>query len=152
MIWYKNEFVINLNKIKDNILAFENENDIWGKLGRISNSPANLALHICGNLKHNIGAAIGNSGYQRERDTEFTKSNLSRNDVIAEIDSTIEMIEPVLYKLKPEDLNKPFPGKGHEEGQTIGTILVKIAIHMGYHLGQINYHRRIQSEKQSNQV
>lgn len=143
MMWYKNEFVINLNKVKDNLLQFTKEVDIWGKLDGTSNSPANLALHICGNLKNNIGATIGKNGYVRERDLEFTKDNLSRDEVIAEIDSTIKMIEPVLDNLKPEDLNLLFPSIIHEEGQTIGTVLVKIAVHMGYHLGQINYHRRI---------
>jgi hypothetical protein len=143
MIWYKNEFIINLNKLKDNLLLFKNESDIWNKINGTNNSPANLALHICGNLKFNIGAVIGKNGYERERDTEFTKSNLKRDDVIAEVDSTIKMIEPVLDRLQPEEIHLPFPGNIHEEGQTIGTVLVKIAIHLGYHLGQINYHRRI---------
>jgi hypothetical protein len=146
MSWYKNEFVINLNRLKENLLEYKNESDLWSMPGDTKNPPANLALHICGNLKYNIGAAIGGNGYVRDRDREFTIKNQNRDEIIAEIDSTIAMIEPVLDNLKTEDLNKPFPGKGHEEGQTIGSILVKIAIHFGYHLGQINYHRRIQQK------
>ena len=145
MNWYKNEFIINLEKLKDNLLQYKNESDIFTKPGDTKNSPANLAIHICGNLKFNIGSVIGQKSYVRNRDNEFTMKISGRNEVIAEIDSTIEMIEPVLDNLKPEDLQKPFPGNIHEEGQTIGTVLVKIAIHMGYHLGQINYHRRIAS-------
>jgi len=32
-----------------------------------------LALHICGNLQHFVGAILGNTGYIRERDLEFTQ-------------------------------------------------------------------------------
>jgi uncharacterized protein DUF1572 len=146
MIAYKNEFVIYLEKLKDELLKYSNEADIWKLTDTISNTPANLALHVCGNLKHNIGTIMGNNGFVRTRDAEFTIKGLSRDEVIAEIDATIEMIAPVLEGLKPEDLNKPFPGNAHEEWQTFGSILAKIAHHFGYHLGQINYHRRLLSK------
>ena len=143
MTGYKTEFIIALNKMKDNLLQYKDEADIWTKPGGTNNTPANLALHVCGNLKHNIGAEIGKTGYIRNRDLEFTLAYLSRDEVIAEIDSTIEMIEPILDNLKPEDVNKPFPGNIHGEGETIGSVLTKIALHLGYHFGQVNYHRRI---------
>jgi len=146
MTAYKNEFIIYLEKLKDELLKYSNEADIWKLTDTISNTPANLALHVCGNFKYNIGAIIGGNGYVRTRDAEFTKKGLTRNDIIAEIESTIEMIEPVLDNLTPEDINKPFPGNIHEEWQTYGSVLAKIAHHFGYHLGQINYHRRILSK------
>ena len=67
----------------------------------------------------------------------------NREEIIAEIDSTIDMIEPILDKLEEADINKPFPSDIHGKGQTIGSVLTKIALHLGYHLGQINYQRRI---------
>ncbi len=143
MIGYKDEFNYGLNKLKDDILQFKDEASLWAKPGKTNNSPANLTLHICGNLKHNIGAEIGQNGYIRKRDAEFTAGNLSREEIIAEIDSTIDMIEPILDKLEAADINKPFPSDIHGEGQTIGSVLTKIALHLGYHLGQINYQRRI---------
>jgi len=140
---YKNEFLAGLEKLKKNITQFENDEAILEKPGDTNNSPANLAIHICGNLKHNIGAEIGRNGYVRKRDEEFTKTGLTKQKVIIEIESTIAVIEPILDKLTAEDLNKPFPSEIHGKGQTIGSVLTKIAMHMGYHLGQINYQRRI---------
>lgn len=139
----KNEFIIYLDKLKDELLKYKDEPDIWKLTGDINNAPANLAMHVCGNLKYNIGAIMGNNGYERKRDEEFSVKGLSRNEVIAEIDSTIEMIEPILDKLTAEDMNILFPGNIHEPGHTYGTILTKIAHHFGYHLGQVNYHRRL---------
>jgi len=144
---YKEQFIKNLNALKDELLQYENESDIWKKIGTTKNAPANLALHICGNLKHNFGAEIAQNGYVRNRDLEFTKGNISRDEVIAEIDSTIEMIEPVIDNFVFADILKPFPGEAFGEGQTIGSVITRLAMHLGYHLGQINYHRRFISEK-----
>lgn len=140
---YKEQFMINLNALKQELMQYENQQDIWKIIGNTKNTPANLALHICGNLKHNFGAEIGANGYVRNRDEEFARRGLTREEVIDEIDSTIEMIEPIIDKLTFADVTKPFPSDIHGEGQTIGSVITKIALHLGYHLGQINYHRRI---------
>jgi len=107
------------------------------------NSPANLALHLCGNLKHNFGAVIGGNGFRRNRDLEFSAKGLSRKDITSDIDGTLKMITPVLEKLSSEDLLKPYPDTSMGEGETIGSVIIRIGIHLGYHLGQINYHRRL---------
>ena len=140
---YKLQFITNLNTLKQELIQYKNEEDIWKTPGSTKNSPANLAIHICGNLKHNIGAEIGANGYVRNRDEEFSKKAIAREDIIDEIDSTIEMIEPIMDNLTFADITKPFPSDIHGEGQTIGSVITKIALHLGYHLGQINYHRRL---------
>jgi len=142
----KNEFVIYLNKLKDELFKYNDKADLWKLTGTINNTPGNLAIHVCGNLKYNIGTMIGGNGYIRKRDYEFTVKELLWDDVIAEIDSTIEMIEPILDKLTHEDMSKLFPENIHEPGHTYATVLAKIAHHFGYHLGQINYHRRLLTE------
>jgi hypothetical protein len=38
----------------------------------ISNSAGNLCLHLIGNLNHFIGATLGNTGYVRNREQEFS--------------------------------------------------------------------------------
>jgi hypothetical protein len=139
----KNEFIIYLNKLKDELMKYSDENDIWLVAGEVKNSPGNLAVHVCGNLKYNIGTVIGNNGYIRKRDEEFSVKGLSKKALISEIDSAIDMIEPILDNLTSEDLDKPFPENIHEPGHTYGTVLTKIAHHFGYHLGQINFHRRL---------
>ncbi len=139
----KEQFITNLVSLKKEIDAYPDEASLWLLTRQIKNTPANLALHLCGNLKHNIGAVLGKVNFVRERDLEFSKKGLSKSDIIIEIDFTSKMIEPVLDSLTNQDLLKPWPNDTYGPGQTIGSVLIRIGIHLGYHLGQINYHRRL---------
>lgn len=132
----------NLETLKEEINAYDNEEDLWKLHGDIKNTPANLALHLCGNLKHFIGATLGSTGYVRDRDNEFAVKGVSRDDISKEIDSTIETVIPILSQLTLEDINKPFPLDNFGEGRTTGGVITFLIFHLGYHLGQINYHRR----------
>lgn len=139
----KEQFIANLTSLKKEIDSYPDEAVLWLLTRQIRNSPANLALHICGNLKHNIGAVLGKNNFVRERDLEFSKKGATKSDLIIEIDFTAKIIEPVLDSLTDADLAKPWPGDAYGPDQAIGSVLVRIAIHLGYHLGQINYHRRL---------
>jgi uncharacterized protein DUF1572 len=140
---YKQFFSKNLNNLKEDISAYGNEGDLWKLAGDIKNTPGNLCLHICGNLKHNIGAIIGKNGYVRNRDSEFARKNVPKSELLKEVDNTIEMISPVLSKLTDDDMKVEFPADAFSQGGTIALIILRVAAHMGYHLGQINYHRRL---------
>ena len=139
----KTQFITNLNSLKKEIESYPDDASIRQVTAGINNAPATLAIHICGNLKHNIGAGIGSNGFIRNRDEEFSARGLSKEHVMNEIDLTKSMIEPVLDSLTSIDLEKPWPNDGFGEGQTLGSVLIRIGIHLGYHLGQINYHRRL---------
>ncbi len=139
----KEQFISNLVSLKKEIDSYPDETSLWLLTHHIKNTPANLALHLCGNLKHNIGAVIGKNNFVRERDLEFSRKGLSKSDIIIEIDFTAKMIEPVLDSLTDADLALPWPNDTFGPGQTVGSVLIRVGIHLGYHLGQINYHRRI---------
>ena len=132
-----------LNQLKEEIASYKNENDLWKLTGDIKNTPGNLAIHLCGNLKFNFGAVLLNNGYKRDRDSEFARKNVPKDQIIKEIDSTIEVVTASLDKLTPQDLNKPFPSDIYGDEGTIRDIILRLAFHFAYHLGQINYHRRI---------
>jgi len=140
---YKNLFLSNLATLKEDINSYSNEADMWRLQGSIKNSAANLAMHVCGNLKHNIGAVLGETEYVRNRDAEFSVKELSRKNILDEIESTITMIGPVFDSLSKDDLLKPWPNDFYGEGQSIDSVLFRLIWHMGYHLGKINYHRRL---------
>ena len=140
---YKELFINNLQSLRKDIESYENEEDLWRLESDIKNTPANLCLHLCGNLKHNFGAVLGNSSYVRTRDQEFSRKGVSKEDLLKEIDGTVKMITPVLDNLKEEDINNPFPNDFFGEGQTIGSVITRLGGHLGYHMGQINYHRRL---------
>ncbi|HEY4797796.1 MAG TPA: DUF1572 family protein [Bacteroidia bacterium] len=137
--WYLRD----LNKLKEEIASYKNENDLWVVKGDINNSAGNLALHLTGNLKHFIGALLGNTGYVRNRDKEFADKNIPRPTLLKEIDDMISILEKTLSGIKEEDLGKEYPAPFLGEKRTIGYLLLTLLMHLNYHLGQINYHRRL---------
>src|SRR5438876_5815253 len=91
------QFIKNLNSLKKEIESYTHEDDIWLLKGDIKNTPGNLVLHICGNLKHNIGAVIGKNGFVRNRDAEFSTTGVKKDDLLKEIEQTINIVEPILH-------------------------------------------------------
>jgi uncharacterized damage-inducible protein DinB len=139
----KQLFLRDLEKLKTEISSYRDEKNLWKISGDISNPAGNLCLHLCGNLQHFIGATLGNSGYVRNRDAEFSKKNVPIRELVAEIELTTEVVQKTLLELKEEDLQKTFPINVFGYEMTTEYLLTNMAAHLTYHLGQINYHRRI---------
>ena len=136
-------FQRDLEKLKDEITSYKNEKKMWEVTGEIKNSAGNLCLHICGNLQHFVGAVLGNSGYERKRDEEFSKKNVPVEEMVKEIDKTLEVVQQTLSELKEEKLDEIFPINVFGYEMTTGFFLTHLTTHLSYHLGQINYHRRL---------
>lgn len=136
-------FERDLDKLVKEIQSYEDENDIWRIKEDISNSAGNLVLHLIGNLNHFIGAILGNTGYVREREKEFSEKNVPRKKLIEDINETIQIIKSVLKNLSKDDLEKNFPVAINNTISSTQFILLHLSGHLNYHLGQINYHRRL---------
>jgi uncharacterized damage-inducible protein DinB len=137
-------FERDLNTLKKELMAYENEFQMWVVQSGISNSAGNLFLHLCGNLKHFIGAVLGDSGYVRERDREFSDKNVSREDIAKSIDETLAVVLATLDKLDDSDLDKIYEIRVfNDKPITTHIFLLHLSGHLMYHLGQINYHRRL---------
>jgi len=136
-------FERDLNKLMTEINLYKNEESLWLIKEGIGNSAGNLCLHLLGNLNHFIGAVLGNSGYIREREKEFTLKHIPRKDLISGIENTIAVIKNTLSKLSEADLEKNFPIEVFGKPLTTGFLLIHLTTHLTYHLGQINYHRRL---------
>jgi uncharacterized damage-inducible protein DinB len=134
-----------LDKLRSEIASYENESDIWKTDEGISNSAGNLCLHLTGNLKHFFGAVLGETGYVRDRDAEFADKDVPRSEMLADIDATKNVVLSTLASVTEEDLNKPYPLEVFGHPMTVGYFLTHLATHVNYHLGQINYHRRLLS-------
>jgi len=136
-------YLTDLNKLKEELSLYNNENDLWLIKGDIKNSAGNLALHLIGNLKHFIGAILGNTGFVRNRDKEFADKNVPRGKLLAEIDEVITIVSKVLPALTDDQMTKNFPVEFAGKIRTNVEILFFFYGHFDYHLGQINYHRRL---------
>ena len=136
-----------LNKLTEEIKSYPNEESIWTVREGIKNSGGNLCLHICGNLQHFIGNDMGNISYVRNRDKEFSDKNIPVADLLKEIETTKKAVIKTLEAIPDSDLDKEcvaFPahllGKEHI---TKFYFLAHLLSHLDYHIGQINYHRRL---------
>lgn len=136
-------FERDLTKLIKEINLYKDEANLWLLKEGISNSAGNLTLHLTGNLNHFIGATLGHSGYVRYREDEFTLKNILRADLVTNIKNCILTVKTTLTKLSPEDLEKKFPVEVFGKPLKTDFMLIHLTTHLSYHLGQINYHRRL---------
>ncbi len=132
-----------LNKLKSELSQYRDERNIWAVPPGITNPAGNLALHLIGNLNTYIGVELGFTNYVRHREQEFSLRDIPRAELIAQIDATILVINQTLPNLPPALLEKEYPLLVLKEKTSIGFFLVHLSTHLGYHLGQVNYHRRL---------
>lgn len=137
-----------LSKLKEEVGLYANKADLWKSDGEITNSAGNLTLHLIGNLKHFIGAVLGNTGFIRDRNSEFSAGGVSSDELVTEIDATMSIVISTLEQLTDEDFVKTYPIEVFGHPMTTEFFLVHLATHLNYHLGQINYHRRLLATKQ----
>jgi uncharacterized damage-inducible protein DinB len=132
-----------LDKLKTEIDQYESDEKVWLAATGITNSGGNLALHLVGNLKHFIGAVLGGTGYVRDRDAEFTSKSVSRAQLITAVDETTAIVSTTLAKLTGDELAATYPIDVFGQPMTTEYFIIHLATHFNYHLGQINYHRRL---------
>ena len=125
------------------IEAYQNEEHVWVVDNGISNSGGNLCLHLIGNLNAFIGAELGKTGYIRNRELEFSAKNIPKNELVAKIEDTLTAVDMALSNLDPAKLEEDYPVLVFKEKTSTGHFLTHLATHLTYHLGQINYHRRL---------
>lgn len=134
-----------LAKLKEEILAYNNEQDLWKKVEGTHNPGGNLALHLIGNLNHFIGTALGNTDYVRDREAEFASKDIPSKQIAEDIEATSQMIEQTLTNLPVERLTKDYPLGFRDQVFPVDYMLLHFLVHLNYHLGQVNYHRRFVS-------
>jgi hypothetical protein len=139
----KSLFIRDLNRLKTEIESYTSEAKIWIIDKHIANSSGNLCLHIAGNLNTYIGKELGRINYIRNRDLEFSLKNIPRAELVDKITGTIAMVDQVLSQLNESELNKEYPTLVLDTKTSTEYLLVHLATHLAYHLGQVNYHRRL---------
>jgi uncharacterized damage-inducible protein DinB len=132
-----------LRGLEREIAAYPDDDSLWEVRDGISNSAGNLVLHLAGNLRHFVGAALGETGYKRDRDAEFTMKALSRDDLITIVRAAIDELSATFDRLTDERLEEEYPLAILETKFRTGDFLTHLAVHLSYHLGQIDYHRRL---------
>ncbi|PTX61935.1 uncharacterized protein DUF1572 [Kordia periserrulae] len=132
-----------IDRLHYEIEQYKDETALWKVEKNISNCSGNLCLHLIGNLNHFIGNIIGNTGYIRQRDLEFSTKNTPKATLLQEVSSVKEVVITALSNFPEEKLQDDYPIEKDGEKPTYELMLLHLLWHLSYHVGQINYHRRL---------
>jgi hypothetical protein len=135
-------FQTQLTQLEKEIGLYD-EHLLWAVKDGIINSGGNLTLHLIGNLNHYIGASLGETGYIRNRENEFAAKDISSTELLDMIRRSSDMIAAVLNNFSETDVEQEYPLIVLDKPTSIQYFLLHLSAHLGYHLGQINYIRRI---------
>ena len=136
-------FQRDLTKLYTETEQYKSEEKLWITERSIANSAGNLCLHLVGNLKTYIGAGLGGFAYTRNRDLEFSLKAVPKAELLAMVEETRTIVDETLRKLPANTLQEEYPLLVFAEKTSTEYFLVHLAAHLSYHLGQINYHRRL---------
>ena len=129
-----------IRKMIEEVNLFRNEEDLWRTQGSVKNASGNLVLHIIGGLNHLIGATLAQTGYVRNRDQEFIRKGVERKYLVAQLEELIPMINKAL---NAQHMEAEYPLIFDNAKRSNSYVLVQLSLHLNYHLGQVNYLRRI---------
>jgi hypothetical protein len=132
-----------LGAVQRTVEAYPDDPSLWAERAGLPNAGGTLVLHLAGNLQHYLGAVLGQTGYRRDRAAEFSRRDVSRAVLLGEIDAARRAIERGMAALSDEALTAPYPEPIAGRTVATGDFLVHLAAHLAYHLGQLDYHRRL---------
>ncbi len=123
--------------------AYPDDRAPWQEAPGISNVGGTLALHLAGNLQHYIGARLRQTGYVRDRAAEFARRDVPRAELLREIEAARAAVSGLVSGAAQPDVMAEFPELISGSRVTTGDYLIHLVTHFAYHLGQIDYHRRV---------
>ncbi len=132
-----------LRALRREIEAYRDERDLWRVEPGIGNSAGTLALHLAGNIQFFAGTVLGATGYVRDRAAEFAQRDVPRMELLREIDAALAAVERGVARLPDAALSQPYPQPPGGFAVTTGDFLLHLVSHLTYHLGQVDYHRRL---------
>ena len=132
-----------LRKLIEEVNLFKDEENMWRTQGSVNNSCGNLVLHIIGGLNYLIGATLAHTGYVRDRDKEFTSRGVERKVLVTQLEELVPMISKTINALKQDEMEADYPIFFDKPKTSNSYVLLQLSLHLNYHLGQVNYLRRI---------
>ena len=132
-----------LRALRREIEAYADARDLWRVAPGISNCGGTLALHLAGNIQFFLGTVLGATGYVRDRDAEFGRRDVPRAELLREINDALAAVERGAARLTDAALSQPYPQPPGGFAVTTGDFLLHLVAHLTYHLGQVDYHRRL---------
>lgn len=129
-----------IRKLIEEVNLFKNEEDLWRTQGDVKNSAGNLVLHIIGGTSYLIGTQLAQTGYVRHRDQEFIQKGVGRKELVSQLEALIPVITEALNTRQMEE---EYPILFDDMKVPNEYVFVRLLAHLDYHLGQVNYLRRM---------
>ncbi len=118
----------------------------------MTNAAGTLALHLEGNLREYIGRQLGGIDYARDRPLEFSRRGVEQQELVARIEAVRILVPRVIEALSEQQLAAIYPEQVLSAPITTRQFLIHLNGHLNYHLGQIDYLRRIHDWQWSHQT
>jgi uncharacterized damage-inducible protein DinB len=130
----------------EDCLARLDEEEIWARGTDSENAAGNLVLHLCGNLRQWIVAAIGGAPDLRRRDQEFAaRGGMTVSDLAAHLRQTVQEATAVLAALPAERLEERLRIQNYDV--TVLEAIYHVVEHFSGHTGQIIYATKLLTGK-----
>lgn len=132
-----------LRAVAREVAAYPSDDALWHAMPGVTNPGGTLALHLAGNVQHFIGTVLGGGAYVRDRDAEFGRRDQTRAAVVAEVERAIAAVEEVLPRVTEAQWSAAYPQEVGGRKLASSRFAMHLASHLAYHLGQLDYHRRL---------
>jgi uncharacterized damage-inducible protein DinB len=132
-----------LRALRREVEAYADDAQPWQVVPGLANTGGTLVLHLAGNLQHYLGAVLGGTGYVRDRAAEFSRRDVPRTELLADIGRAEAAVHAALAQVTDAQLQADFPEPVAGMRWATGEFLMHLAVHAAYHLGQLDAHRRI---------
>ncbi len=136
-------FLRDIDTLRREVDLYPDDESLWREVPGLPNPGGTLILHLAGNLRHFIGALLGHSGYVRDRPAEFSTRGTSRQELLRLIAAAHDEVDGALTRLDPAVLEDPYPETLRGQHYPVHLFLLQLAVHLTYHTGQLDYHRRM---------
>lgn len=132
-----------LGAVRRSLEAYPDEASVWAEPPGLPNPGGTLCLHVAGNLRHFIGKVLGGIPYVRDREAEFARRGVPRSELLGGIDAARDAVDRTLSRLDDVALAAPYAESISGRTVSTGDFLAHLAVHLAWHLGQLDYHRRV---------
>ena len=136
-------FARDLTRLVQELEAFPDTAALWLTAPGVTNAAGTLALHLEGNHREYIGRQLGQVAYTRDRSLEFSRRGVEQAELVARLTAVRDSVPEMLRSLSDEALAATFPEAMFGSPMSTVQVLIHLNGHLNYHLGQIDYLRRV---------
>lgn len=136
-------FSRDITRLIQQLQAFPDTATLWKTVPGVTNSAGNLALHLEGNLREYIGRQLGEVDYTRDRAAEFGRKDVAQAELVARLEAVRNTVPPIIAGLSASVMAANFPEEMFGGPISTRQFLIHLLGHLSYHLGQIDYLRRV---------